>query len=173
MHTLHTHALTTHTPHTHTLTTHRHYTHTPHHTHILMTHTHTHHTHTHTLHIYTHHIHMHSPHTHTTPHTHTHHTHAFTTHTHTTPHTHIHTLTTHNMHSHTHDTLGNEAIVGIPQGVIKQKERAPMKGHKNSGEEEHGTIGDVKTYTFQEPPETREENCVPQHLCDKMRVNLS
>ena len=156
MHTLHTHALTTHTPHH----THTHYTPTLHtytsHTHTHDTHTYTLTTHyTHTLHIYTHHIHMHSPHTHTTPHTH------------------IHTLTTHNMHSHTHDTLGNEAIVGIPQGVIKQKERAPMKGHKNSGEEEHGTIGDVKTYTFQEPPETREENCVPQHLCDKMRVNLS
>ena len=108
--------------------------------HTLTTHTCTHYTQT--PHIHTHTPHIHSLHTHhTTPHTHT-----FMTHTHT------HTLTTHNMHTHTYDTLGNEAIVGIPQGVIKQKERAPMKGDKNSGEEEHGTIGDVENLHLPRTP---------------------
>jgi len=99
-----------------------------------MTHTHT-HTHTHLPHTQAHTTHI--------PHIHIHTPHTCTHYTHTTPHTHIHTLTTHNMHTHTHDTLGNAAIVGIPQDVIKQKERAPVKGDKNSGGEGHGTIGDL------------------------------
>ena len=58
------------------------------------------------------------------------------------------------MHSHTHDTLGNEAIVGVPQGVKKQKEEAPMKGDKIQRKRNMEPQVTWKTYTFQEPPET-------------------